>query len=34
MIGTTLPVFIAVTVVLRGGAGFMMGQALAHTLPL
>jgi hypothetical protein len=30
MIGTTLPVFIAVTVVLMGGAGFMMGQALAR----
>ena len=30
MIGAKLPVFIGVTVVLMGGAGFLMGQALAR----
>ena len=30
MIGATLPVFIGVTVILMGGAGFLMGQALAR----
>jgi len=31
LVGTTLPVFLGVTVVLFGGAAFMMGQALAQT---
>lgn len=31
IIGTTWPVFIGLTLVLFGGAGFMMGQALANT---
>ncbi len=30
MIGATLPVFIGVTVVLMGGAGYLTGQALAR----
>ena len=30
MIGATLPVFIGLTVVLMGGAGYLMGQALAR----
>ncbi len=30
MIGATLPVFLGVTVVLMGGAGYLMGQALAR----
>ncbi len=30
MIGATLPVFLGVTVVLMGGAGFITGQALAR----
>jgi hypothetical protein len=29
--GTTWPVFLGVTIVLFGGAAFMMGQALAET---
>ena len=29
--GTTWPVFVGVTIVLFGGAAFMMGQALAET---
>ena len=34
LLGTSLPVFIAVTVVLAGGAAFMTGQALsAHWRP-
>ena len=35
LLGTSLPVFIAVTVVLGGGAAFMTGQALsAHWRPV
>ena len=30
-LGTSLPVFVGVTVVLFGGAAWMMGQALAET---
>ena len=30
MIGATLPVFLGVTVVLMGGAGYLTGQALAR----
>ncbi len=30
MIGATLPVFIGLTVVLMGGAGWLMGQAMAR----
>ena len=30
MIGATLPVFIGMTVILIGGAGFLTGQALAR----
>jgi len=31
LFGTSLPVFIGVTIVLLGGAAFMTGQALAQT---
>jgi len=31
LLGTTLPVFIGITVILFGGAAFIMGQALAQT---
>jgi len=31
MIGTTWPVFIGLTVILLGGAGWMTGQALARS---
>jgi hypothetical protein len=31
MAGDSIPVFIGLTVVLFGGAGFMMGQAIAET---
>ena len=31
MIGATFPVFIGITVILIGGAGFLMGQALARS---
>jgi ABC-type uncharacterized transport system permease subunit len=31
LLGTTVPVFLGVTVILFGGAAFIMGQALAHT---
>ncbi len=30
MIGATFPVFVGVTIVLMGGAGWLMGQALAR----
>ncbi len=30
MIGATFPVFLGVTVILMGGAGWLMGQALAR----
>lgn len=31
ILGTSLPVFIGLTVILFGGAAFLMGQALAET---
>jgi hypothetical protein len=31
VLGTSLPVFIGITLVLFGGAAFLMGQALAET---